>query len=103
VVYEGDGFKVKELFVNPESRLSLQKHRHRSEHWTVVSGVATVTINETESDIDENNSVFIPQGAIHRLENKTKSPVTVIEVQYGTYLGEDDIHRIEDDYLRNTH
>jgi mannose-1-phosphate guanylyltransferase/mannose-6-phosphate isomerase len=92
------GFQVKRLTLNPGQRLSLQKHKHRTEHWTVVSGTARITIGADTSDVSENNTVLIPAGTIHRLGNATSDPLVVIEVQYGSYLGEDDIERIEDDY-----
>ncbi len=92
------GFQVKRLTVNPRHRLSLQKHKCRTEHWTVVSGTARITIGAETSDVSENNSVLIPAGTVHRLENPTSNPLVVIEVQYGSYLGEDDIERFEDDY-----
>jgi mannose-1-phosphate guanylyltransferase/mannose-6-phosphate isomerase len=92
------GFQVKRLTVNPGQRLSLQKHKHRTEHWTVVSGTARITIGTDTSDVSENNTVLIPADTVHRLENTTSEPLVVIEVQYGSYLGEDDIERIEDDY-----
>jgi mannose-1-phosphate guanylyltransferase / mannose-6-phosphate isomerase len=93
-----DGFQVKRLTVSPGQRLSLQKHKHRTEHWTVVSGTARITVGTDTSDVSENNTVLIPAGAVHRLENTTSTPLVVIEVQYGSYLGEDDIERLEDDY-----
>jgi mannose-1-phosphate guanylyltransferase / mannose-6-phosphate isomerase len=93
-----NGFQVKRLTVNPGQRLSLQKHQHRTEHWTVVDGTARVTVDADTFDLSENNTVLIPAGAVHRLENTTSSPLVVIEVQYGSYLGEDDIERLEDDY-----
>ncbi|MBT3766563.1 MAG: mannose-1-phosphate guanylyltransferase/mannose-6-phosphate isomerase [Rhodospirillaceae bacterium] len=93
-----EGFQVKRLTVNPGQRLSLQKHQHRTEHWTVVDGIARITIGTSISDVMENNTVLIPAGTVHRLENITSDPLVVIEVQYGSYLGEDDIERLEDDY-----
>jgi mannose-1-phosphate guanylyltransferase/mannose-6-phosphate isomerase len=96
----GDRHKVKRIIVKPGSRLSLQKHHHRSEHWIVVRGAAKVTINEIVKTVHENESVFIPTGAVHRLENPGKIVLELIEVQTGSYFGEDDIIRIEDDYRR---
>jgi mannose-1-phosphate guanylyltransferase/mannose-6-phosphate isomerase len=93
-----DGFQAKCLTVNPGQRLSLQKHKHRTEHWTVVSGTARITVGTNISDVTENNTVLIPANSVHRLENTTPEPLVVIEVQYGSYLGEDDIERLEDDY-----
>jgi mannose-1-phosphate guanylyltransferase / mannose-6-phosphate isomerase len=93
-----DGFQVKRLTVNPNQRLSLQKHKHRTEHWTVVTGTARVTVGTDTFDLSENNAILIPANTVHRLENTTPDPLIVIEVQYGSYLGEDDIERLEDDY-----
>ena len=94
------GFQVKKITVNPGGQLSLQLHHHRSEHWVVVSGVARVTRGEEEFDLVENQSVYIPAETKHRLCNKTEQPVVLIEVQTGSYLGEDDIVRFEDIYGR---
>jgi len=99
-VHSGDRFQVKRITVNPGSRLSLQRHKHRAEHWVVVNGTAIVTRNEEELVVRENESVFLPQGCLHRLENRTDAPLNLIEVQSGSYLGEDDIERIEDDFAR---
>ncbi len=99
-VDNGDRHQVKRIIVKPGQRLSLQKHHHRSEHWIVVRGVARVTINELVKTVHENESVYIPIGAVHRLENPGKILLELIEVQTGSYLGEDDIIRIEDDYRR---
>jgi len=86
--------------VLPGARLSLQKHFHRAEHWVVVSGTALVRRDEEEILVRENESIYLPLGAVHRLENPGRVPLTVIEVQSGTYLGEDDIVRLEDTYGR---
>jgi mannose-1-phosphate guanylyltransferase/mannose-6-phosphate isomerase len=96
----GERHQVKRIVVKPGGRLSLQKHHHRSEHWIVVRGAARVTVNETEKTVHENESIYIPIGAVHRLENPGKIALELIEVQTGSYLGEDDIIRIEDDYRR---
>jgi mannose-1-phosphate guanylyltransferase/mannose-6-phosphate isomerase len=96
----GPRFQVKRLHVAPGARLSLQMHHHRSEHWIVVRGTAKVTIGEREQLVRENESVYITATEWHRLENPGKVPVEIIEVQLGTYLGEDDIVRSDDDYLR---
>lgn len=93
--------QVKRITVKPGGRLSLQKHRFRAEHWVVVRGVARVTIDATVKDVNENESVYIPLGAVHRLENPGEKLLELIEVQTGTYFGEDDIIRIEDDYKRS--
>ncbi len=96
----GDGFQVKRLMIKPGARLSLQRHRHRAEHWVVVSGEAKVTRETEEMHLSANQSTFIPTGAKHRLENPGVAPLYVIEVQSGAYLGEDDIERFADDYRR---
>lgn len=96
----GNRFQVKRIVVKPGAALSLQSHVHRSEHWIVVEGTALVTINETKQLVGENQSVYIPLGAVHRMENPGKVPMALIEVQTGTYLGEDDIIRYEDAYKR---
>jgi mannose-1-phosphate guanylyltransferase/mannose-6-phosphate isomerase len=96
----GGRFQVKRIHVNPGAALSLQSHHHRSEHWIVVEGTAKVTIDDTVTLVTENQSVYIPLGAVHRMENPGKVPMVLIEVQTGTYLGEDDIIRYEDIYAR---
>jgi mannose-1-phosphate guanylyltransferase/mannose-6-phosphate isomerase len=97
----GDRHQVKRITVKAGGRLSLQKHHHRSEHWIVVRGAARVTVNELVKIVHENESIYIPIGATHRLENPGKILLELIEVQTGSYLGEDDIIRIEDDYQRS--
>ena len=97
----GDRHQVKRITVKSGERLSLQKHHHRSEHWIVVRGTAQVTVNELVKIVHENESIYIPIGAVHRLENPGKILLELIEVQTGSYLGEDDIIRIEDDYRRS--
>ena len=96
----GERHQVKRIIVKAGGRLSLQKHHHRSEHWIVVRGTAQVMIDDFAKVVHENESVYIPIGATHRLENPGKIPLELIEVQTGSYLGEDDIIRIEDDYRR---
>lgn len=96
----GGRFQVKRIVVNPGAALSLQSHHHRSEHWVVVEGTARVTVNEDVRLITENESVYIPLGATHRMENPGKVPMVLIEVQTGSYLGEDDIIRYDDVYER---
>lgn len=96
----GPRFQVKRIVVNPGGVLSLQSHNHRSEHWIVVEGVAKVTIDGEVKTITQNQSVYIPLGAVHRMENPGKLPLTFIEVQTGSYFGEDDITRYEDVYGR---
>ena len=97
----GEGFQVKRLFINPGAKLSLQKHQKRAEHWIVVKGIALVTCGEKKYKLTENQSTYIPKGEIHRLENREKNPLEIIEIQTGNYLGEDDIIRLEDDYERS--
>jgi mannose-1-phosphate guanylyltransferase/mannose-6-phosphate isomerase len=97
----GERHQVKRIIVKPGGRLSLQKHHHRSEHWIVVRGAARVTVNEDVKIVHENESIYIPIGAVHRLENPGKILLELIEVQTGSYLGEDDIIRLEDDYRRS--
>jgi mannose-1-phosphate guanylyltransferase/mannose-6-phosphate isomerase len=96
----GDRFQVKRIVVHPGAALSLQSHHHRAEHWIVVEGTAKVTIDDQVKLVTENQSVYIPLGAVHRMENPGKVPMVLIEVQTGSYLGEDDIIRYEDVYSR---
>ena len=96
----GDRFQVKRLFVKPGKRLSLQRHNHRSEHWVVVRGTAEVTLDGKVSMLTENQSIYLPLGCTHRLANPGKILLELIEVQTGSYLGEDDIIRIEDEFGR---
>jgi mannose-1-phosphate guanylyltransferase/mannose-1-phosphate guanylyltransferase/mannose-6-phosphate isomerase len=97
----GERFQVKRIIVKPGAALSLQSHQHRAEHWIVVEGTAKVTIGDKVKLVTENQSVYIPLGTIHRLENPNKTPMILIEVQTGSYLGEDDIIRYEDIYARD--
>jgi mannose-1-phosphate guanylyltransferase/mannose-6-phosphate isomerase len=96
----GPRFQVKRIVVKPGAALSLQSHHHRAEHWIVVEGTAQVTIDDATQLVSENQSVYVPLGAVHRLENPGKLNVVLIEVQTGAYLGEDDITRYEDVYKR---
>ena len=100
-VEAGDGYQVKRLTVEPGARLSLQMHRRRSEHWVVVRGTARVTCGGSELTLSENQSTYIPRGSRHRLGNPGETPLEVIEVQVGDYLGEDDIVRFDDDFGRS--
>jgi mannose-6-phosphate isomerase-like protein (cupin superfamily) len=100
-------FKVKKIIVKPGQRLSLQSHKHRSEHWVVVTGTATVQIRDLShpdyighSILNENESTYIPKGHVHRLSNMSENLLEIVEVQCGDYTGEDDIERYEDDYNR---
>ena len=96
----GDRFQVKRICVKPGAALSLQSHRHRSEHWIVVEGVAKITIDDEIKVLTEGQSIYVPLGSKHRMENPGEAPMVLIEVQIGTYLGEDDIIRYEDIYER---
>ena len=100
IVEAGDRYQVKKIAVNPGARLSLQEHRHRSEHWIVVRGTATVTCGDTTLTLSANESTYIPLGSRHRISNPGTVPLELIEVQVGDYLGEDDIVRYDDDYER---
>ena len=99
-INEGDRWKVKKIFVKPGEKLSLQLHHHRAEHWIVVNGTAAVEVDDEKLILYENQSTYIPLGSKHRLSNPGKSPLILIEVQSGSYLGEDDIKRFEDSYGR---
>lgn len=96
----GKGFQVKRIFVNPGAKLSLQKHQKRAEHWVVVKGIALITCGAKSFKLSENQSTYIPKGEVHRLENFQKTPLEIIEIQTGDYLGEDDIIRLDDIYQR---
>ena len=98
----GDRFQVKRLTIKPGAQLSLRLHHHRAEHWVVVSGTARITCGEKVFLLEENQSTYIPVGVKHRIENPGKIPLHVIEVQSGSYLGEDDIVRFEDRYSRES-
>jgi len=97
---ESDRFQVKRIVVNPGQQLSLQMHHHRAEHWIVVKGTARVTCGDNELTLHEDQSTYIPIGSKHRLANPGKIPLEIIEVQSGSYLGEDDIVRFDDSYGR---
>ncbi len=96
----GERFQVKRLVIKPGASISLQLHRHRSEHWVVVSGTATVTRGDDVFDMTTNESTYIPVGVKHKLENHGEADLEIVEVQTGDYLGEDDIVRFEDQYGR---
>ena len=100
VLREGEGYKIKRIAVKPGARLSLQRHRFRSEHWVVLSGVAKVTNGDDVLTIRPNESTYIPAGRMHRLENPGTERLEIVEVQVGSYVGEDDIERFDDDYRR---
>ena len=97
----GKGFQVKRILVNPGAKLSLQQHKKRAEHWVIVKGIALITCGDKVFKLRENESTYIPKGETHRIENHEKAPLEIIEIQTGSYLGEDDIIRLEDDYQRN--
>jgi len=97
---QGERFKVKRILVQPGASLSLQMHHHRAEHWVVVHGTAEITCDDKKLLLTENESTYIPLGAVHRLTNPGTTPLEIIEVQSGGYLGEDDIVRFEDTYGR---
>ena len=101
VMEEGSNFKIKRIVVNPGAKLSMQLHKHRSEHWVVVSGEATISNNEIEYKLQENQSAYIPKTHRHRLANESDKPLAIIEVQCGDYVGEDDIIRFDDSYGRS--
>jgi mannose-6-phosphate isomerase len=100
VLDEGPGFKVKRIIVKPHSRLSLQTHRHRAEHWVVVAGKATCVVEDETSYAGPGDCVEVPLSAAHRIVNGEDQTLVIIEVQRGEYTGEDDIVRLEDDYGR---
>ena len=98
---ESEGWLVKKIEVNPGSKLSLQMHNHRAEHWIVVSGTAEIEIDKNKFTLNKNESTFIPLKSKHRLTNPSKSPLILIEIQSGEYIGEDDIVRFKDEYGRS--
>ncbi len=100
VLDEGPGYKIKKILVKPGHRLSLQRHKKRSEHWVVISGFARVQRGEETLEVRVNQSTYIPRGVKHRLQNPLDVPLEIIEVQSGEYLGEDDIQRFADDFKR---
>ncbi len=101
VLEDSDGYKIKRIEVKPGKRLSLQRHKHRNEHWIVVSGTATVTINDKTFILNQNESTYIKAGDVHRLLNDTDELLVIVEAQVGNYTGEDDIERLDDDFKRN--
>ena len=100
VIHDQPTYKLKRIEVDPGGRLSYQYHHKRSETWTIVQGVGTITLDGNKNDYREGQTILIPQGVKHRIENKQQEKVVFIEVQTGSYFGEDDIVRIEDDYDR---
>ena len=101
VINEGKRYTVKKLIVEPDGQLSLQSHKHRSEHWLIASGSAEVIIDDKTYNLKENDNIFIPKGSKHRLSNKGNVNLIVIEMWYGDKLDENDIKRYEDIYKRN--
>ena len=102
VLDAGEGFQVKRLTIKPGAAISLQKHEHRAEHWVIVKGTATVTRGDERMVLSENHSTYVPKGITHRIENAGDDDLHIVEVESGTYLGEDDIVRLEDRYDRPT-
>ncbi|MFA6989316.1 MAG: phosphomannose isomerase type II C-terminal cupin domain [Candidatus Gastranaerophilaceae bacterium] len=100
ILAEGNGYKVKKILVYPNQRLSLQKHIQRAEQWIVAEGSPYIVNDNSAKTYKVGDNIFIPHGAVHRIENRSEVPAIVIEVQIGSYLGEDDIIRLEDDYKR---
>ena len=100
VLHKENGFQVKRLEVNPRSRFSLQQHMKRAEKWIVVSGMGLATVGKKETPVKTGSIVEIPVGEVHRMENTGEEPLVMVEVQFGNYLEEDDIVRLEDDYDR---
>lgn len=100
VLAKGSGYQIKEIRVRPNHRLSLQRHQHRAEHWTIIQGVASVTVDGCNDEYQAGESVSIGLNQIHRVANRGIYDLVFIEIQTGTYFGEDDIERLEDDYNR---
>ena len=101
IITKGNGFQVKRLIINPDSRLSLQWHRHRDETWVIVRGFAEIEVNKNKKNLGRGENVFVARTITHRIKNiSVVEPLEIIEVQTGDYLGEDDIERLEDDYGR---
>jgi len=100
ILDEAENYKVKRIEVLPQKRLSYQRHKHRAEHWMVVAGIAKVTLDGSDLTIPTGGVVDVPTGAAHRIENIGSEKLVFIEIQRGTYLGEDDIQRLQDDYGR---
>ena len=101
ILKSGKNFLVKKIFVKPGGMLSLQSHEHRSEHWVVAQGVVEVTLDDKTINLVENENIFIPKGAIHRIANKGNNDLIIIEMWYGEILDENDIKRYEDNYNRS--
>lgn len=99
-VYEASGNKIKRIGVHPGQQISLQRHRQRSEHWVVTQGTAQVTLGDQVFNLPSGGHCDIAVGQVHRLANLTQDPLEIVEVQFGSYLGEDDIERLQDDYGR---
>ena len=100
-VFEAPGQKIKRIGVHPGQQLSLQRHRQRAEHWVVVVGTAHITLGEQSFDLALGQHCDIALGQVHRISNRTAAQVEIVEIQFGTYLGEDDIERLQDDYGRS--
>ena len=100
IISDEENHKIKKIVIRPSKRISLQKHFKRSEHWYIVSGKAIVTLNNSKISLCKGESIDIPVKSVHRIENQEKSDLVFIEIQIGSYFGEDDIERIEDDFGR---
>ena len=100
VLLDAKDHKVKEITVHPGHRLSLQRHKYREEHWFIQKGLGLITLNGKDILLEKGDSIDIPRGAIHRIANPGKKDLVFVEIQTGEYFGEDDIERLEDDYLR---
>ena len=101
ILLKGTDFQVKRIEIKPYSRFSLQKHLKRAEKWIVVSGVGTATVGNKETPVAKGSFIEVAQGEIHRMQNTSDKPLVLIEVQFGNYLGEDDIVRLQDDFNRS--
>ena len=99
-ILETSFYKIKKLTISPKSSISLQFHKFRSEHWFVLEGTATITLNKKEYKLKKGNSIDIPRKAVHRIKNESSKELIIIEIQLGTYFGEDDIIRLDDPYDR---
>ncbi len=100
IIAKGNGYQIKEMNVNPNNKLSLQKHKYRSEYWQVINGEGKVMLEDSDIKLKTGDNIFIPKGSLHRLENTQTQNLKIIEIQIGTILSEDDIERLEDDYGR---
>ena len=100
IIAKGQGYQIKEMNINPGKKQSLQRHKNRSEYWQVIDGLGMVYLEDSKFKLEKNDNIFIPQGDLHRLENIGNNLLTVVEIQVGEKISEDDIERIEDDFGR---